>query len=615
VKQVPDDTVSLDESLSPAEQAATAAEVFALSSAEQSEQAYATLLKLAALEFDSMDGISRGSGPGIRTLDQAMHAVESGLDGGEIDPIFGKMVPSFDGLKTVVAPKMRKAGGSYRANQVRLLGADTPAAVYDLVKQRRDECFSCLSPGYMASRLYFVKQWIWFCLEVAEVNPIRKWMGSCDDFEDGLIEAFVLTCSCRFVTWGSINQARMHVVEFLRWTTGVVPPELPKTMYTMQKLKKLMAVERPEGRKLRTGFTVSEITAMFDVAWAAVDKENDGVQKAQLANMTAALGFIYERGLRGGNVCPLRWNCTDHLSRQTIRGLVRSEDDFQRLEAMGGVAEIVNPPKQKTSTHVSEVARQTTTKPLIFDLKATACFSMRRLGVLLHEHDDVDGDDAANTPAFRDCSGECVTPGNLRLFLIQLAEKVGIDVVSRGIGLHSLRIARSGAWAAGMENAVSGGFFDSARKSAESQLINEELDRLTGHTSGAGTAPYRRDEITKSLAQDRAAAVAVMSPVEILFQFTGDRTQGQQITVRLDADGKYSTVEDEALLGNYEADTDEDDDASDSAEAESPDSTPTGAQASQNLPASGAGQGAGDADMHMNFSNQAGAANGPGNPS
>ena len=48
-----------------------------------------------------------------------------GLDGGEIDPIFGKMVPSFDDLKTVIAPKMRKARGSYRANQVRLLGADT----------------------------------------------------------------------------------------------------------------------------------------------------------------------------------------------------------------------------------------------------------------------------------------------------------------------------------------------------------------------------------------------------------------------------------------------------------------------------------------------------------
>ena len=53
----------------------------------------------------------------------------------------------------------------------------------------------------MASHLYFVKQWIWFCLEGAEVNPMRRWTGSCDDFEDGLIEAFVLTCSCRFITW------------------------------------------------------------------------------------------------------------------------------------------------------------------------------------------------------------------------------------------------------------------------------------------------------------------------------------------------------------------------------------------------------------------------------
>ena len=37
-------------------------------------------------------------------------------------------------------------------------------------------------------------------------------------------------------------------------------------------------------------------------------------------------------GLRGGNVCPLRWNRTDHLSGRTIRGLVRSEDEFQGLE-------------------------------------------------------------------------------------------------------------------------------------------------------------------------------------------------------------------------------------------------------------------------------------------
>ena len=45
--QIPDDTVGLDESLSPAEQAATAEEVFTLSTAEQSEQAYDILRKLA----------------------------------------------------------------------------------------------------------------------------------------------------------------------------------------------------------------------------------------------------------------------------------------------------------------------------------------------------------------------------------------------------------------------------------------------------------------------------------------------------------------------------------------------------------------------------------------
>jgi hypothetical protein len=55
----------------------------------------------------------------------------------------------------------------------------------------------------------------------------------------------------------------MHVVEFMRWTTGVTPPTFHKTGYTLQKLKKLMACERPEGRRLRTGFTVPEVCAIF----------------------------------------------------------------------------------------------------------------------------------------------------------------------------------------------------------------------------------------------------------------------------------------------------------------------------------------------------------------
>ena len=53
-----------------------------------------------------------------------------------------------------------------------------------------------------------------------------------------LLEAFVLFCSNRFVTWGSVHQAKMHVVEFMRWTSGVIPPDFHKTGYTVQKLKR-----------------------------------------------------------------------------------------------------------------------------------------------------------------------------------------------------------------------------------------------------------------------------------------------------------------------------------------------------------------------------------------
>jgi hypothetical protein len=65
-------------------------------------------------------------------------------------------------------------------------------------------------------------------------------------------------------------------------------------MYTLQKLKKLMACERPEGRRLRTGFTVPEVCAIFTRALKAIDAESDPAQRAQLVNLTAALGFTYE---------------------------------------------------------------------------------------------------------------------------------------------------------------------------------------------------------------------------------------------------------------------------------------------------------------------------------
>ena len=77
---------------------------------------------------------------------------------------------------------------------------------------------------------------------------------------------------------------------------------------------------------------------------------------------------------------------------------------------------LVNPPTVKTSTHSSETARQTTTKPLVFDLTSEGPFSMAVLGTLVHIHDNVEGD-LSRVPAFRDAKGKCVTTANLRIFL------------------------------------------------------------------------------------------------------------------------------------------------------------------------------------------------------
>eukprot|EP01044_Picomonas_judraskeda_P023581 COSAG03_NODE_6226_length_1094_cov_9.098492_1_plen_223_part_00 len=134
--------------------------------------------------------------------------------------------------------------------------------------------------------------------------------------------------------------------------------------------------------------------------------------------------------------------------------------------------------------------------------------------------------------------------------------------------LTSLRIARTGAWAAAMEDSSEDGFFSSARREADRQITGFTLDQLTGHSSSSGTAAYIRSEIARSLAADRAAATAVMAPIEILYQFNSDRSQSQQITVRLDsATGEYSPVDDTTILHNYggvDSDDDDDEDVDDS---------------------------------------------------
>ena len=102
--------------------------------------------------------------------------------------------------------------------------------------------------------------------------------------------------------------AKTHVVEFMRSMFGVTPPDFTNAMYTVQKLKKTMAKERPGGRRTRTGFTVVEVKRMFELALTWIANETDVAQKRLLINYTAACGTIYERAYHAGNVVPARWN-------------------------------------------------------------------------------------------------------------------------------------------------------------------------------------------------------------------------------------------------------------------------------------------------------------------
>lgn len=101
------------------------------------------------------------------------------------------------------------------------------------------------------------------------------------------------------------------------------------------------------------------------------------------------------------------------------------------------------------------------------------------------------------------------------------------------------------------------------RRSWAATVRAQALNNRTGHTSDSGSAPYDRDEIAASLAADRAAETAVMAPVEVLFQHSADRSRGQSIVVKQNADGSFSAVDDVEILANHDVATSDEDTSSD----------------------------------------------------
>ena len=279
---------------------------------QRDSDAHATLIALAntLVEFDDTDEpeVMRTAAENA-TANSTRHT----------DPVLmGNEMLSRDPDRLIgPPPPMRKADGDKLSmNQLRTIAATSKADLIATLSDRYFENQQALSVGYLGARLSIVRNmWVYFATSMG-VSPVRKlWPSDPDGAEDILMQGFALYCSLRYLTWGSVAAAKAHVLEWHAATLGIMAPPMPKTSYGLAKLKKTLAVERPLGRRIRTGFTNIEIKDMFDLGWACVDGETDPTTKADAANAMAALGMIFEQGERPGHLLPDAWHGERHLSR------------------------------------------------------------------------------------------------------------------------------------------------------------------------------------------------------------------------------------------------------------------------------------------------------------
>ena len=100
----------------------------------------------------------------ISSLAEAVEATESGATYNAPDPILAKLGETspfaFNEFKPISAPSMRKEDGEYRTNQLAVVAATTASSFYKMIAARRRDCLAGLSTGYLASRVFFIKLWI-----------------------------------------------------------------------------------------------------------------------------------------------------------------------------------------------------------------------------------------------------------------------------------------------------------------------------------------------------------------------------------------------------------------------------------------------------------------------
>ena len=108
----------------------------------------------------STDALQSGSLAGV------LSSLASGANITQGDPIFGSTTPAFSESAQISAPQMMRSQGRYRANQLSVLAATTPALFYKMVLSRRQQCWKALSDQYLASRVFFVKLWFFLLMDV-----------------------------------------------------------------------------------------------------------------------------------------------------------------------------------------------------------------------------------------------------------------------------------------------------------------------------------------------------------------------------------------------------------------------------------------------------------------
>jgi hypothetical protein len=127
-----------------------------------------------------------------------------------------------------------------------------------------------------------------------------------DRGDDHIMTTYLTMMSMRCVTHAAIEQAFAHVIEGHFMMFAVPPPEFKVARWTLAKLKKVMANERPAGRKIRAGLDVEATDTICRILFESLGRPpyKPTPIDRMYVDIGAAIAFTFEKALRAGETCP-----------------------------------------------------------------------------------------------------------------------------------------------------------------------------------------------------------------------------------------------------------------------------------------------------------------------